>query len=134
MSISLTTVIGNIGKDPEVKGLKNGGRVANFSVAVNEYRGKDTEAITHWYNVVAWGENAETVANLGKGDRVVVVGKFVTRKWEDKDGKDRYTTELVADTYNGVVAPAPIPAKDGAKRGGSKKSEVEDDFSDEVPF
>jgi single-strand DNA-binding protein len=146
----VTTIIGNLGRDPEVRATKNGSSVANLAVAVNEYRGKDQDPITHWYNVVAWGQNALTAESLEKGDRVVVVGKMVTRKWEDKDGNDRYSTELVADDWNGVLAPAPAPKKRGrddddddrpARKAKSadkpstrKKRYDEDEVDDEIPF
>jgi single-strand DNA-binding protein len=129
----ITTIIGNIGRDPEIRAMKNGGKVANIAVAVNEYRGKDEDPVTHWYNVVGWGPNAETAEGLSKGDRVVVVGKMVTRKWEDQKGNTRYSTELVADGWTGVIAAAPAPETKGAKKSSPKKQVVDDD-QDFIPF
>lgn len=93
-------LIGNLGKDPEVRHLENGTAVASFSVATNEnYRDKagEWQTITEWHNVVAWRNLAERVErDLKKGNRVYVEGKITTRKWQDQNGQDRYTTEVVA--------------------------------------
>lgn len=135
MAVNQTVIIGNLGKDPVVRETNSGIQVASLSVAVNEYRGKDKEPETHWYNVSAWGVNAKTAEDLSKGDRVVVIGKMVTRKWEDKEGNDRYTTELVATEWDGVVAPAPAP--DTEKKSSSKssgKGKPADDDDDYIPF
>jgi single-strand DNA-binding protein len=146
MAINQTTIVGNLGRDPEVSKLKSGSVVAKLAVAVNEYRGKDKDVETHWYNVVAWGPNAKTAEGLGKGDRVVVVGKMVTRKWEDKDGNDRWSTELVAGDWDGIVAAAPAPETKSrrdddderpSRRSSSTKSKKaydEDEVDDEIPF
>jgi single-strand DNA-binding protein len=128
----VTTIIGNVGRDPEVKELKNGSRVANLSVAVNEYRGKDEEPAVFWYTITAWNQFADIAENLGKGDRVVVVGKMVTRKWEDKDGNDRYSTELVVDGWNGALAEAPAPEQQQKKKASSSRRRDDDD-EDEAP-
>lgn len=112
--MNVAVVFGNLGRDPEIRELKNGSTVANFSLAVNEKRGDDVH--TEWYNVVAWGENAKTAEQFAKGDRVVVVGVFRTRKWADKDGNERYSTELNCSDWNGAVALAPAPEKRGESR------------------
>jgi single-strand DNA-binding protein len=95
-------LIGNLGKDPEVRHLESGSTVASFSVATNEnYRDKSGEwqTVTEWHNVVAWRQLAERAErDLKKGNRVYVEGKITTRKWQDRDGNDRYTTEVVANT------------------------------------
>jgi len=95
-------LIGNLGKDPEVRHLENGSAVASFSVATNEsYKDKagEWQNITEWHNVVAWRNLAERVErDFKKGNRVYVEGKITTRKWQDQSGQDRYTTEVVAQT------------------------------------
>jgi single-strand DNA-binding protein len=123
--MQVTTIIGNLGRDPDIRATKNGGSVANLAVAVNEFRGKDKDSITHWYSVVAWNQFAEIAESLEKGDRVVVVGKMQTRKWEDKEGNDRYTTELVVDGWTGALAACPAPE--------TKSKSDDDDDEDETP-
>jgi len=95
-------LIGNLGKDPEVRHLESGSSVASFSVATNEsYRDKagEWQTLTEWHNVVAWRNLAERAErDLKKGNRVYVEGKITTRKWQDQNGQDRYTTEVVAQT------------------------------------
>ena len=98
--INKVTLIGNLGKDPEVRRLENGSVVAKFSVATNEnYRDKagEWQTITEWHNVVAWRGLAERAErDLKKGGMVYVEGKLTTRKWQDKEGNDRYNTDIVA--------------------------------------
>lgn len=98
--INKVTLIGNLGKDPEVRNLESGATVANFSVATNEnYRDKSGEwqTITEWHNVVAWRGLAERAErDLKKGSMVFIEGKISTRKWQDKEGNDRYSTDIVA--------------------------------------
>ena len=98
--INKVTLIGNLGKDPEVRRLESGSVVAKFSVATNEnYKDKSGEwqTITEWHNVVAWRALAERAErDLKKGGMVYVEGKLTTRKWQDKEGNDRYNTDIVA--------------------------------------
>ena len=98
--INKVILIGNLGKDPEVRQLENGASVARFSVATNEnYKDKSGEwqTITEWHNIVAWRNLAEKAEKqLSKGGMVYIEGKLTTRKWQDKDGIDRYNTDVVA--------------------------------------
>ncbi|MBI2886077.1 MAG: single-stranded DNA-binding protein [Chloroflexi bacterium] len=93
-------VIGNLGKDPEMRFTANGTPVTSFSLAVNRtYSGTDGERHqeTEWFNVVAWNKLAETCnQHLAKGRRVYVEGRLQTRSWEGQDGQTRYRTEIVA--------------------------------------
>lgn len=102
MSVNKVILIGNLGKDPEIRYVNDNNPVANFSVATSEsYKDKDGEwqEITEWHNVVAWRALAERAEKyLKKGKQVYVEGKIRTRSWDDKDGNKRYTTEIVADT------------------------------------
>lgn len=97
-------LIGNLGKDPELNVIADGTPVTRFSVAVNEYKGKDQqsgEAIneTQWFNVVAWRQLAEhTEKFLSKGERVFVRGKLSQRKYTDREGVTRTSVEVIADT------------------------------------
>lgn len=92
------TLIGNIGKDPEVRFTQSGAAVATFSLATSFpiRKGGNTEWGTDWHNIVVWGDLAELATELTKGTRVVVVGQIKTRSYEDKNGQKRYTTEVVA--------------------------------------
>ena len=94
-------LIGNLGKDPEIRNLENGKTVANFPMATSEtYRNTSGEKITdtQWHNLVAWGKTAEIIEQyLQKGSEVAVEGKLVHRSYEAKDGQKRYVTEIVVD-------------------------------------
>ena len=98
--INKVILVGNLGQDPEIRSLENGAKVARISVATNEnYQDKNGEwqKITEWHNIVAWRRLAESAErNLKKGGMVYVEGKLTSRKWQDQNGNDRYTTEVVA--------------------------------------
>ncbi len=98
--INKVIIVGNLGQDPEVRTLENGSKVAKFSVATNEnYQDKSGEwqKITEWHNIVAWRGLAERAENyLKKGGMVYIEGKLSTRKWQDQNGNDRYSTDVVA--------------------------------------
>ncbi len=104
--VNKVTLIGNLGADPEVRRLENGAAVAKLSVATNEnYRDKNGEwqKITEWHNVVVWRWLAERAEQyLKKGSLVFIEGKLTTRKWQDKDGNDRYTTEVVGNVMKSL--------------------------------
>jgi len=97
--INKVTLIGRLGKDPELRHTASGTAVASFSIATSEkYKDKDGEKQekTEWHNIVFWQRSAEVAAEyLHKGSLVYIEGRIQTRKWEDKDGNDRYTTEIV---------------------------------------
>lgn len=99
--LNKVTLIGNLGKDPEIRHFEGGSMVSKFSIATNEnYRDRNGEwqTRTEWHDVVCWGPLAERVEkNLKKGFLVYVEGKLTTRKWQDKEGNDRYTTEVVSN-------------------------------------
>jgi len=100
-SLNKVMIIGNLGRDPEVR-QAGSAPVANFSVAVTEKykpRGEEATERTEWINVVAWHKLADVAKDyLHKGSCVFVEGKIQTRKWQDKNGNDRYTTEVVASS------------------------------------
>tara|TARA_B100000787_G_scaffold74983_1_gene55243 strand:- start:406 stop:813 length:408 start_codon:yes stop_codon:yes gene_type:complete len=99
--VNKVILVGNLGKDPEVRYLDNGVAVANFSLATTEnYKNKagDRVSQTEWHNIVLWRGLAEVAEKyLKKGASVYVEGKIKTRKWEDKEGNTRYNTEILAD-------------------------------------
>lgn len=100
-SLNKVILLGNLGKDPELRTTQSGNNVVNFSMATTEkWKGKDglKQEKTEWHNIVLWGRTAE-VANqyLKKGSSVLIEGKLQTRSWDDKDGNRRYTTEVVGN-------------------------------------
>jgi len=101
-SVNKVILIGNLGKDPEVRRLENGGIVANFPLATSEtYTDRTTgekRDTTDWHTIVLWRGLAEVAEKyVRKGQKVYVEGKLKTRSWTDKEGISRYTTEIVAD-------------------------------------
>ena len=101
--INKVILIGNLGRDPEVRRLESGAAVAKFSVATSEnFKDKNDEwqKATEWHDVVCWRYLAERAErDLKKGSLVYVEGKLTHRKWQDKEGNDRYTTEILANTF-----------------------------------
>ena len=102
MSLNKAMIIGNLGRDPEMRYTPSGQAVTQFTVAVNRnYKDHDGnwQEETEWFRVVAWGPLAERTAEyLRKGRKVYVEGRLQTRQWEGQDGQKRYTTELIAQT------------------------------------
>ncbi len=100
-NLNRVQLIGRLGQDPEVRFTQGGQAVSNFSVATNENwtnKAGDRQSRTEWHRIVAWGRKAELAGEfLAKGSQVFIGGRLQTRKWEDKEGVDRYTTEVVAD-------------------------------------
>ena len=96
-------LIGNLGKDPEVRSLESGVPVATFSLATSEsYKDKEgnRQTATEWHNIVVWRGLAQVAEKyLKKGSQIYVEGKLKTRNWQDKEGNTRYTTEIVADNF-----------------------------------
>lgn len=109
-SVNKVILIGNLGKDPEVRRLENNGIVASFSIATSEVftdrtTGEKRET-TDWHNIVLWRGLAEiTEKYLKKGMKVYVEGRLKTRSWQDKEGATRYTTEILADELNILTWP-----------------------------
>ena len=99
--VNKVILVGNLGKDPEVRYLDSGVAVANITVATTEnYKNKEGERVsqTEWHDVVLWRGLAEVAEKyLKKGSSVYIEGKIRTRKWEDKEGNNRYRTEIMAD-------------------------------------
>ncbi len=109
-SLNKVFVLGNLGRDPELRHTASGRAVATLRLATNEsWTDRETQERrerTEWHQVVVWGRQAENCAQyLQKGRQAFVEGKLQTRKWQDKDGNDRYTTEIVADRVQFVGGP-----------------------------
>lgn len=108
-SINKVILVGNLGKDPEIRTTQNGSKVCNFSVATSErWKDKNTGEMnekTEWSNVVIWNEHLVSVAErfLHKGSKVYVEGSLATRKWTDQQGQDRYMTEVVLNRFRGEL-------------------------------
>jgi single-strand DNA-binding protein len=101
--VNKVILIGNAGGEPEVKDLESGAKLAQFSLATNEnYRDKagEWQQNTEWHRVVTWRTMAEKAERqVRKGTKIYLEGKLTTRKWQDKEGNDRYTTEVVANYF-----------------------------------
>lgn len=151
--INKVILIGNLGRDPEIRHLENGSSVGKFPVATNEsYRDKKGEwqTITEWHDIVVWRSLAERAGKmLKKGSLVYVDGKLTHRKYQDKDGNDRYITEVVANTFRsldrregsgsfGTNFPSENTSVSGSSFELEKKQEevIEDDneTDDDLPF
>lgn len=128
-------LIGRLGRDPESRYMPNGKAVVNFSIATSERWKKDGEAQerTEWHNIVAFEKLAEIIAqHLRKGSQVFVEGKLQTRKWQDKEGKDRYSTEIVASSMQ-MLGSRPQQERQEPSSA-SRTPAATDDFDHDLPF
>ena len=119
-SVNKVILIGNLGRDPEVRYTPSGAAVANFTVATNEAwtdkQGQKQER-TEWHRIVVWGKTAELCGEyLSKGRQVYIEGRLQTREWTNKEGAKQYTTEVVANPVGGVVFLS------GGERGGQGRT------------
>lgn len=108
-SVNKVIIVGNLGRDPEVRSFQNGGKVVNLRIATSEtWRDKSSgerKERTEWHSVAIFNENLAKVAEqyLKKGSKVYIEGQLETRKWQDQSGQDRYTTEVVLRQYRGEL-------------------------------
>lgn len=144
--VNKVIIIGNLGQDPEVKYMPNGNAVANITVATSEsWKDKNTGenvSKTEWHRVVFFRRLAEIVGEyLKKGSKIYIEGKLQTRKWQDKQGADHYTTEIIAnemqmlDSRGNGSAPAQQqsrPAQSAPAQ--SAPAPVNNQFDDDIPF
>ena len=149
--INKVILVGNLGNDPEIRTMPNGEAVANITVATSEsWNDKNTgerREVTEWHRIVFYRRQAEVAGEyLRKGSKVYVEGRLRTRKWQDQNGQDRYTTEIIGDvlqmldsrqsgdnqdkpsTNNNAYA----KAKNGVKP--KQQEESADNFDDDIPF
>lgn len=123
-SVNKVILIGNLGRDPEVRSLNDGSKVANLRIATSEtWRDRATgerKERTEWHSVVIFNENLVKVAEnyLRKGSKVYVEGQLQTRKWTDQQGQDRYTTEVVLQRYRGELTMLDSRGEGGGYGGG----------------
>ena len=136
-SLNKVLLIGNLGRDPEVRYMTNGEAVANFSIATTEsWKGKDgqKQERTEWHPIVMYRKLAEIAGQyLKKGSAVYIEGKLQTRKWQDKDGKDRYTTEIIADEMK-MLGGGEKPQEKAEKTGRQQHYEKADFDDEAIPF
>ena len=142
--VNKVILIGNLGRDPELRVMPNGKAVCNFSIATSEaWKDKQTgeqKEKTEWHNISTFGPLAEICGNhLGKGSQVYIEGKLQTRKWQDKEGKDRYTTEIIADEVQflggrSASESKPSEGKPAPKAAKPIASEPQGGFDDDIPF
>ena len=147
-SLNKVMIIGNLGRDPEVRSFPNGGKVCNLTVATSErWRDKssgENREKTEWHRVSVFSEGLVRVCEqyLKKGSKVFVEGQLQTRKWQDQSGADRYSTEIVLQGFNGTLTM--LDGRDGAGSGGVSGGSLSDDsqsggggnsdLDDEIPF
>ncbi|MBK5273727.1 MAG: single-stranded DNA-binding protein [Desulfuromonadales bacterium] len=139
-SLNKVMLIGNLGKDPEVRYTASGQAVAGFSLATSEkFKGKtgEWEERTEWHNITLWGKLAEIAGEyLSKGKTVFIEGRLQTRKWQDKSGNDRYTTDIVGDKMQ-MLSPkgenrrSPESAEPASRAGNYEEPPFQDD---DIPF
>lgn len=128
-SLNRVTLIGNLGRDPEVRRFDNGGGVCSFSLACSEsWRDKNTgekREKTEWINISVFSEGLIKVCEsyLRKGSKVYVEGKFQTRKWQDQNGNDRYSTEVVIQGFGGQIIM--LGGKNNDQHGGSHSGQAQ---------
>lgn len=142
--VNKVILIGNLGNEPEINYSKNGSAVANVSLATSESWKDKTSGEQHekteWHKVVFFNRLAEVVAEyLHKGSKIYIEGKLQTQKWQDKDGQDRYTTNIIASEMQMLDGKGDKPASDGGYKKSSMNSNQKhhddaDKFDDDIPF
>jgi single-strand DNA-binding protein len=151
-SVNKVILVGNLGADPETKYLPSGDAVTNIRIATTDkWKDKasgETKEATEWHRIAFFGRLAEIAGEyLKKGSQVYIEGSLRTRKWQDKDGQDRYTTEIRADSMQMLgsrggsgeprgesFSQKPAEAKPAAAAAGAKKPGKFDDMEDDIPF
>jgi len=139
--VNKVILIGNLGKDPELRYTPGGQAVGSFSLATSEkWRDKDgnPQDKTEWHNIVVWGRQAEIAKEyLAKGRQVYIEGRIQTRSWEDKDGNKRYTTEIVAQRLQFLGSRDQAETTAEPAQGSGKPPAMEEEVSgddDDLPF
>lgn len=158
-SVNKVIIIGNLGRDPEVRSFQNGGKVCNLKVATSEtWKDKNTgerKEKTEWHTVAIFQEGLVRIAEqyLKKGSKVYIEGALQTRKWQDQSGADKYSTEIVLQGFGGVLTMLDAPggggnsgggqssgggydngSQGGGYGGGNNSGGGRSDLDDEIPF
>ncbi len=135
--VNKVILIGNLGKDPEVRHLENGAAVANFPIATTESykdRNGNRQDQTEWHNIVLWRGLAEIAEKyLRKGNQVYIEGKLRSRSWEDKEGNTRYITEVVGDNMT-MLGGRASEGQNAPTPQNNEPDLPEEDESDDLPF
>ncbi len=145
--VNKVILVGNLGRDPEVRKMNSGDSVVNFTLATSEnWRDKATgerKERTEWHRIVIFNENLAKVAEqyLRKGSKVYIEGQLATRKWTDKDGNEKYTTEVVLNRFRGELVMLDSKGEGGGSRERSSMGADEPsrsferaEMDDEIPF
>ena len=136
-SVNKAILVGRVGKDPEVRSMSSGDRVASFSLATAEtWKDKSTgerKEKTEWHNVVIFNDGLVKVAEnyLRKGSKVYIEGAIQTRKWTDKDGNERYSTEIVLQRYGGQLV---LLSEKSGERSHDSAPAADSVIDDDLPF
>jgi single-strand DNA-binding protein len=160
-SVNKVILVGNLGRDPEVRRLNSGSPVVSMRIATSEsWRDKNSgerQERTEWHNVVIYNENLCKIAEqyLKKGSKVYIEGQLQTRKWQDQSGQDRYTTEVVLTRFRGELTlldsrgdgggqasdrgsdfgrASPMESGGGTRGGGGTAPSYAEELDDEIPF
>lgn len=142
-SVNKVILIGNVGRDPEIRATQDGKEIANLSLAASEsWKDKSGERKerTEWLNVVIFTESLVSVVKqyVKKGDKLYIEGQIKTRKWQDKNGNDRYSTEIVLQGFNGrlvmLSSAKDAPADNGGKEQDAPTQQTQSPLDDEIPF
>lgn len=142
-SVNKVILVGNLGKDPEIRRTQDGKAIANLTVATSEtWRDKQSgerKEKTEWHRVVIFNDGLCKVAEqyLKKGAKVYIEGALQTRKWTDKDGIEKYSTEIVLQGFNSQLTMLDSPRQSGESQEPPKpaaRASLKDDMDDEVPF
>ncbi|WP_273754280.1 single-stranded DNA-binding protein [Bartonella sp. MM73XJBT.G] len=135
-SLNKVILIGNLGSDPEIRRLNSGDQVANLRIATSEsWRDRNTnerKERTEWHNIVIFNENLIKIAEqyLKKGSKIYIEGQLQTRKWQDQNGNDRYTTEVVLQKYRGELQMLDGRGGAGGEQGAGQGGSYSGGFTD----
>lgn len=133
-SVNKVILVGNLGRDPESRSFQNGGKVVNLRIATSESwkdrNSGERKEKTEWHSVAIFNEGLANVAErfLRKGSKVYIEGQLQTRKWQDQNGQDRYSTEVVLQGFNSVLTMLDGPGGGASAGGGVRDSGGRDDF------
>lgn len=138
-TINRVFVVGNLGRDPEIRVANSGTTIGSLSVATVESRKTQSgwEDQTEWHRVTVFGKSAEFLRDYArKGTKISIEGRLQTRKWQDKDGKDQYTTEIIANDVQIMDRPSENRAAPASAQPASNHAPTQegDDFDSDIPF
>jgi len=150
-SVNKVILLGNIGKDPDIKSTQNGSKLASFSIATSKrWKDKQTQEYkdkTEWHKVVVFGEGLVDIIDkyVKKGSKVYIEGELQTRKWQDQSGNDRYTTEVILQGFNSTLTlldnkgnSSSLSEKTGENiienEASSSQNEKDSSIDDDIPF